>query len=494
MLLNNSQPNSIKVIIIGHSTGALLARKLYVVACGENHKAPFEENYPGQSQPTSWAAHVGRIILFAGMNRGWSLNHHLYTITAMLMRIGIFIGHIFQLLGYEPLAFKTRKGGSFITQLRIQWLSMLQNAQSKRIGDALTIQLLGTIDDLISPEDNIDLITGINFIYLEVPASNHMSVLKMDDIRAGKQRKIVFEAALTAPHKVLYDMQTVPADQSSIKIDLTVTDVVFVIHGIRDTGYWTQKLARRVKSAGDKEDGRIFATETSTYGYFPLISFLMPFARREKVEWLMDQYIENSAQYPNADFSFMGHSHGTYLLATALKKYPACQFKNVVFAGSVVHTKFNWQDLIQQKRITRFYNFVASSDWVVALFPKTFQTLHLQDLGSGGFDGFTTLGATSQLKYIKGGHGAATNEMYWDEIAEFLVNGQFSSVFKNLATPTRTKFMKLLGTSVPIPFLILIAIIIFGAWLIFHFTSYWSSIVLFLLLYFFVIWKVITKF
>ena len=31
------------IILIGHSVGALLARKVYVCACGENPEAPFEE-------------------------------------------------------------------------------------------------------------------------------------------------------------------------------------------------------------------------------------------------------------------------------------------------------------------------------------------------------------------------------------------------------------------------------------------------------------------
>jgi len=37
---SNGQYSSI--ILIGHSLGALLARKLYVYACGENQGVPFE--------------------------------------------------------------------------------------------------------------------------------------------------------------------------------------------------------------------------------------------------------------------------------------------------------------------------------------------------------------------------------------------------------------------------------------------------------------------
>lgn len=73
-----------------------------------------------------------------------------------------------------------------------------------------------------------------------------------------------------------------------------VTDVLFVIHGIRDEGYWTQKIARRVISKA-REEGRCVVYEASSYGYFPMLSFLSSRARREKVEWLMDRYTEARA-------------------------------------------------------------------------------------------------------------------------------------------------------------------------------------------------------
>ena len=486
-----------RVVIIGHSTGAVLARKLYVAACGENDDAPLEKPYALNSGLREWAAHVDRIILFAGMNRGWSINPHLYTKTAFLIRIGVVIGNILRWLQYKPLAFKTMKGGSFITQLRIQWLSMQRHAQKKNVGSAMTIQLLGTIDDIVSPEDNIDLVTGNQFIYLEMPQSNHLSVLKMDEGDKGAIRSAIFEKALTAAKSELYNMQILPSDQSDIKIDNDVTDVVFVIHGIRDKGYWTHKVARRVKAIGDTEIAngkRKFATETSSYGYFAMLPFLLPSVRRQKVEWLMDQYTENLALYPNASFSFMGHSNGTYLLAKALKEYPACTFKHVVFAGSVVHTKFDWKEMIRQGRISKFYNFVASSDWVVAMFPKTFQMMRIQDLGSGGFDGFTSMPEKPyQLKFIKGAHGAATKEEYWNEIAHFIVYGKPSENVEELSTARRSTFMKFLGAAAPIPFILIVDGLLWGAWAIIYCISDINLKLLILFIYLFSIYKIVTK-
>ena len=67
-----SQPTGgyTRIILVGHSFGALLARKAYVFACGENHELRRGGLIPGTK---SWAKKVERIILLAGMNRGWSV-------------------------------------------------------------------------------------------------------------------------------------------------------------------------------------------------------------------------------------------------------------------------------------------------------------------------------------------------------------------------------------------------------------------------------------
>lgn len=481
-----------EIIIIGHSMSAVLARKLFIVACGENSNAPLGNRFTNTATPRPWASQVKRIILLAGVNRGWTINSHLYTKTAILSKIGLFVGNIMKMAGFEPLIFKTRRGSPFITQMRIQWVSMLRHTQYKKVGNVPVIQLLGTKDDIISPDDNIDMLTGNNFIYLEVPESDHLTVLNVIKGKDASKRRKVFEEAITLSQDELFKKQIVPVDDISLKIDLTVTDVVFVVHGIRDTGYWTQKIARRVKALGDC-DNRKFATETSTYGYFAMLPFLMPFIRRQKVEWLMDQYTENLVLYPNATFSFVGHSNGTYLLAKSLREYPVCTFKNVVFAGSVVHKQFEWKRMIEEKRISSFYNLIASSDWVVAMFPKAFQTLRLQDIGSGGFDGFSEkLNSEYQLRFVKGGHGAAIEENYWDDIAHFIVHGKPSQSITRLAVDKRSFFMKVLGAIAPVPFLIIVSLLIVGLWAIFKYETGIKLISL-LLIYLWGVWKIITR-
>ena len=488
---NNEIP---EIIIIGHSIGSVIARKLYLVACGGCELVNTNFNDIHNNTPKVWVKHVSRIVLLAGTNRGWSINSHLYTKTAILAKIGVFVGMILRLAGIELLIFRMKRGSSFMTEFRIQWITMLRNSQLKNTTSVPIIQLLGTKDDIISPEDNIDVFADRDFIYLEVPNSDHTTVLNVVGENYEKKRREVFESAITQSIEALRDSHILALDQTTLIVDPKVTDVVFVIHGIRDTGYWTQKIARRVKAIGDKLEGKKFATETSTYGYFAMLPFLVPFVRRRKVEWLMVQYTENFLLYPNADFSFVGHSNGTYLLAKSLKEYPFCKFKNVVFAGSVVQKGFEWKRLIEEKRVKRVYNLVATSDWVVAIFPKAFQTLKLQDIGSGGFDGFKEeLNSDYQLKYVKGGHGSAINEIFWDDISNFIVYGNIPLNSSKLVTNKRTLFMRILGATAPLPFLMILALLVLIFWAIWV-NSNGINLVIFISAYLFVIWKIITSY
>ncbi|MDF9616315.1 alpha/beta hydrolase [Pseudomonas entomophila] len=452
------------IIIVGHSMGALIGRKLYVVACGETPDGPFEPVYHGSSSlnepgllpARAWAPLVKRIVLLAGTNRGWQISHHLSLVHAVGWRLGTVAGYATKLItGRWPLIFRFRRGAEFVTHLRIQWLQLRRlTKQSDGLGNALTIQLLGSRDDLVSPEDNVDLVAGQDFIYLDVPHSGHADVIRLQDPHYGQGRTRVMVQALKLPLEALRALAASPADDQFFTSNEAIKNVVFVVHGIRDEGFWTQKIARRVKHlAGDSACE--WATETSSYGYFPMLPFLLPWYRRSKVEWLMDQYTEALARYPKAKFSFVGHSNGTYLVAKALELYPCCKFTNVVFAGSVVRVGYDWANLLGSTppRVAKVLNFIATSDWVVAFFPKFFQFFKLQDLGSAGHDGFHTAGQPSslfQIRYVKGGHAAAITEDEWDAIAAFVLTGEIDVKLLPNATHQQNPIISLFGRMPPL--------------------------------------------
>lgn len=496
-----------EIIFIGHSAGCLLARKLYIVACGESRNCPFENSVENKNTKI-WAKQVVRIVLIAGINNGWTTTQHLNNKRSIGIGVGIMLGHFIQFFTLKkPFAFHIRKGSTFISNLRLQWIWMKKEALGKKIPEPLTIQLLGTIDDIVPPENNIDIFTGLNFVYLEVPYSGHINVLDMDASKMGisneelherKARAAVMKDSLLKSKGDLLEQQKNTVGEMACKVDYSITDVVFVIHGIRDTAYWTQKLANRIRSYGNSQ-GRKFATETSTYGYFSMLQFILLGRRIAKMEWLVDQYIENLALYPNAhdSFSFFGHSNGTYLLAAAFKRYPAIKFKNVILAGSVVQQKFYWDKLKRKGRISNFLNLVATADWVVGIFPKAFERIPWMDLGSGGFDGFKKIPVNNQVKYLKGGHGEGTNEKYWNEIAYFIVQGTSSDKATAFVPFSRPLWSKAMGFSAPIPLLAGFALIFMIGYFIFQHLPESLTLenkILIELLYVFLIWKLITKF
>jgi len=428
-----------EIVFVGHSFGALLARKLYLVACGERIRAPFEDSLrealdlrPGvlfAGYP--WATAIHRIVLLAAMNRGWRISHHLKPWRAAAWKVGTWFGLLVR--GFTrrvPIILAIRHGSRFITNLRIQWIVLRNEQVMNGVSGPLMVQLLGSVDDMVAPDDNVDLVSGRNFIYLDVPHSTHQTVINMSGDAAALVRRAMFVEALTLPPDKLSLKAMIPSDDKLADPDRTVKHVVFVIHGIRDEGHWTHKIARRVMKLGWMREEK-WAMDTSSYGYFAMLPFLLPQRRVEKVEWMMEQYVEALARYPDAQFDYVGHSNGTYLLAKSLERYRACRFRRVVFAGSVVRRRYPWYEAQAREQIESVLNFVGTRDWVVAFFPGLFEGIRIQDLGSAGHNGFSpvTPNLIQQVR-ISGGHGAAIQEHMWEEIAQFMVSGRAPSLPK----------------------------------------------------------------
>ena len=447
------------IILIGHSMGAVLARKVAIIANGEQRRddcptlrAPFEEAFADYTQPRTWAGKIRRIVLIAGMNRGWTPSSAMDWLTSAKWTIGVWLGET--IFGGAPIIFDIRQGAVFSIQTRLQWLALMQYSRPDDQPDIIVTQLLGTVDDLVSPDDSVDYAVdspepGVekSYFYLEVPNSGHADIIdlrrptrtinsfvmarqpgqpaKAFEQVCGEQRYVVFRRALLAgADELATDRCTVTREQMTDSLpnkpNWDVTDVVFVIHGIRDKGFWTQKIARAIKqeAADRKQD---FRSVTASYGYFAMAPFVLWWVRKQKAEWLMDQYAEARAHYPRAEFSYVGHSNGTYLVARALRDYPAAKFKRIVLAGSVVRRDYQWSDLIG-KRVGQVLNYVATGDWVVAIFPKGMQPIRVLDLGSAGHDGFYD-DEVSEVTYIAGSHGAGHEERHWADIAKFIVSG-----------------------------------------------------------------------
>lgn len=230
-----------RVLMVGFSFGSVLLRRLYCLAAGARGNATVDTN---TARP--WANKVERLVLLAGLNRGWTTESPVSRFESTLNCIGTAIGH---LLPIKPAIFSIRRGAPFLTLMRLQWLAL------ERLGmtPPLTVQLLGTRDDIVSPADNVDLATGERFVYIEVPQSGHFDVVNMGGGTAvALERRTLFQNALTGSRGALTSvavtgaelLQLLPAEAGA-RGDLAMrrgagaspSDVVFVVHGIRDKGY-----------------------------------------------------------------------------------------------------------------------------------------------------------------------------------------------------------------------------------------------------------------
>lgn len=393
-----------EVVLVGYSIGGLIAR------------AAFIEAWKVEAR---WRNRVGRLILLAGTNRGWSFAPTVNAFLDLFRRTAYLCSRG---LGLSELLAATRRGSPFVTDLRLEWLDLTR--RQEQAADTLVVQLLGTIDDVVSPDDNIDVQTGQDFVYLEARGSGHVNVVDFSAGLLGQKRREVYLSALTGARESLEKASSsaVPV----IDVDESVTDVVFVVHGIRDYGFWTSHLGRAVEAKG-RPDRRVVAL-TPSYGYFGMLPFILNWRRREKVRWLMEQYVEARVRYPRAQISYIAHSHGTYLLARALKDYAMPTFHHVVFAGSVVRSDYPW-DSYAGSRIHKVLNYVAASDVVVAIFPRWLGFLgRFTDLGGAGHDGFTSQppdpsATVNDVEYIAGAHSSALRDFNWDYIAQFVLDG-----------------------------------------------------------------------
>ena len=476
------------ITLIGHSFGAVLARKIAVVAFGEQTSpegdtpAPFEPEFSAYRAPRVWAPSIRRIVLLAGMNRGWSVASAMDWWTGVQWMAVELIGET--LLAGKPTVFALRRGAPFLVQTRLQWLAMMDPDYGPR-PDIIAVQLLGTADDLVAPDDHVDYAVDLfggrerqAYFYLEVKASDHRNVVdvsatgSLQTMSARAQRRQQLLIALHASRADLA-LQCIPRDEMADVLpampDPSVTDVVFVVHGIRDKGYWTQKIARTIKhhaAAGQK-----FESWTESYGYFAMLPFVFRAARQRKVEWLMDRYVDMRARFPRARMHYVGHSNGTYLAAQALQDYRAARFTRIVFAGSVVRRDYDWMSLMTPApgalpgapRVAQVLNYVATRDWVVALFPKGMQPWRRFNLGSAGHDGFiqgSECGPVHQIRYLAGDHRTGHEESNWNDIARFIVSGAVPTMRFPPFSKTQSRLWRWMGAASFVLFPLLVAIIV----------------------------------
>lgn len=406
-----------RVVLIGVSMGALLARRMFLDA--------HERGAP-------WAEAIDRIVLVAGMNRGWDITGHKPADLGALRYLQLWLGSWFsRLTEIASLPVEMEAGSPFVANLRLDWMHALRTEQLAKLE---VVQLLGDIDDLVSDQDNKDLAAfgAARFVWLRVRGTGHGDAWYFTDDREegglslGEYRKRKFLAAATATFE---DLQ-LDNERDPFATDEDVTHVVFVIHGIRDLGQWAAAFELQLKEQFESVQlaKKKLVVASLRYGYFGMGPFLLLSKRQNYVRWLMDEYTEILARYPKVEqIHFVGHSNGTYLLASALERYTSLKVNRVVFGGSVVRADYDWARVLERGQVDEVRNYVAADDWIVALFPRFFEPawsrgIFANDLGSAGFQGFHAPSVTN-IAYLTGGHGAFLEKDRTAEIARYLIHG-----------------------------------------------------------------------
>ncbi|HEX5809469.1 MAG TPA: hypothetical protein VFY25_12455 [Anaerolineales bacterium] len=435
-----------RIILIGYSMGALLIRKAYVYGKGSEE----DRQIPNNTTANEWTKHVERIILLAGINRGWSLDNRPKNMGLVRFHSWRYVlAPIARPLPILRMLKEIERGSPFVINLRIQWIRLIQREPEEI---APVVQLLGTIDSLVTAADDRDLYVHRDFLFIPVEGTDHSSLIRFDDSEVGQRARRKFIEALTEPIRTLRDNY---AEQQHITYEFLPQEerhIVFLLHGIRDYGAWTGELREEFGRLANQLQLPVPKVVTAKYDFFSFARFMLsrflPRQRHKYLLWFMDQYTEQIATFPNREskVSFVGHSNGTYLLASALLQYQTVRIHRASFAGSVVPREYPWERIITKEgRLGALRNDIAATDWAVAFFPKLFDQLNVSDVGSGGFDGFND-NAANQLegRYYKGQHGAAIQPGSYESIARFILTGQIQRD-RSLLRPTQSLGVVLLS-------------------------------------------------
>lgn len=386
-----------EIILAGHSLGGLMARQAYLLAWDD-------------LTTHDWGLRVSRIVLFASINRGIDVRSTIWRKLAARCVIAIPFVHF---IGEDVF-----HGSDFITNLRIRWIRLFGSFESddgQPSRAPIVVQFVGSDDGIVSGEDSDDIIAFKNARPIGIPDAQHGNLHKIDQAKDPEGRYALIKDAFLNRRERFYG-----SPQLILKRPVPKR-VVFVLHGIMSAtiAEWVTNLKEKLEQHPDVE------VCTPAYPYMSPFRFAVPLLRKRNIRNFQDAYTNLLAHYPKAEFCFIGHSNGTYMLGQSLKKIPGMHFKNVVLAGSVLPQKYEWDERIQARQVQRIRNDRAIHDVPVGLLCSALNGVFMSDIGTGGYEGF--LGnATKEVACYPGGHGAAFSPENLDNLVEFALTGNLT--------------------------------------------------------------------
>lgn len=144
-----------RIVIVAFSAGTLLARSLFSVAWGAQDDGSFD---PQRARP--WAHRVTRLVMLAGVTRGWSIStatpDNIRFLAPALLWVVNTASQLTACRG--SLISRLKRGAPFVVESRLKFLQVerfLRGHPQWTLPH--TVLLVGSRDEFVSPADAMDL-------------------------------------------------------------------------------------------------------------------------------------------------------------------------------------------------------------------------------------------------------------------------------------------------------------------------------------------------
>lgn len=367
-----------RIVLVGHSLGALAVRHAYLIARGSD---------PESGKPHAWGRRVTHMVLLAAPNRGVKLTPRFVLFAAL---------HV----GRLPLGALRdyRTSSDYMAHLAVLWA---RQSYGSGVGPIVT-NIYAAADEWISPDDAVDPYQFRCAHQIAAPAASHMGILKPDSNAATAA---LLSACSRKDHL------------SRLKLPLGPSNVVILLHGIRTQHeQWTAELASLLKSR--LPDWEVVIPK---YGFMSALRFCVPQLRRRRLGWFKRTYLHYVSRNPNVVIHVVAHSNGTFLLGRCMQAVPSMRFGRVALLGSVLPADFSWSRVRGRGQLQLVRNERSCRDAPVALLCSGLRGLGMTDIGSSGYLGFhDDWPGKREVYWHRGGHDAALASRNLNVLADFV--------------------------------------------------------------------------
>ncbi|MCS6191177.1 hypothetical protein [Shewanella baltica] len=192
------------------------------------------------------------------------------------------------------------------------------------------------------------------------------------------------------------------------------------VHGIRTRGAWQQDLKRLIES-----NVNTVQFENYKYGYFAILSFLIPFLRWVQVRKFKGALFELSKK--DAELYIFCHSFGTYIVMNAIDKLIEngvnLNIGKIVLAGSVLKSSYDFSNILNSTNAI-IVNDCGCNDNILLL-----SELFVPNTGMAGRIGFFGLNNSRfSNRFFQGGHSH-----YFSSDSNFMESNWIPLFFGDLA-------------------------------------------------------------